>query len=136
MKTHENFTKSEMSFHDFWKLNFRYHHKKINSKSSLKRNKNQIWPKNLVIFLPEAYPEIFWGRGFKNFLYGRENLGRVLTFFSWKTLANWKKFLKKGGFLAPNPPPPWIRPWFLQIHFNFMRKMTLKLTKLIYTRSN
>jgi len=29
-----------------------------------------------------AYPEIFRGRGFEIFLYGRENLGGVLGFFS------------------------------------------------------
>jgi len=35
-----------------------------------------------------AYSEIFRGRGFEIFLYGRENLGRVLGFFSLNTLAN------------------------------------------------
>jgi len=30
---------------------------------------------------PGAYPEIFRGRGFEIFLYGRENLGGVLGFF-------------------------------------------------------
>jgi len=33
-----------------------------------------------------AYPEIFRGRGFE--IYGQENLGGVLGFFSLKTLAN------------------------------------------------
>jgi len=30
---------------------------------------------------PGAYPEIFRGRGFEIFLYGRENLGGVWDFF-------------------------------------------------------
>jgi len=32
--------------------------------------------------MPGGYPEIFRGRGFEIFLYGRENLGGGLGFFS------------------------------------------------------
>jgi len=36
------------------------------------------------LFSAEAYPEIFRERGFAIFLFGRENLGGVLGFFSYK----------------------------------------------------
>jgi len=51
-----------------------------------------------------AYPEIFRGRGFEIFLYGRENLGGVLGFFFLKNLSKLKKIPKKGkGFDPQNP---------------------------------
>jgi len=37
--------------------------------------------KVMVRFTSGAYPEIFRGRGFETFLYGRENLGGFLGFF-------------------------------------------------------
>jgi len=49
-----------------------------------------------------AYPEIFRGRGFEIFLYGRKNLGGGLGFF-FKNPSKLKKFSRKGGFDPPNP---------------------------------
>jgi len=50
--------------------------------------------------MPRAYPEIFRGRGFEIFLYGRENLGEFGIFFL-KNSSKLKKFPKKGRGFDP-----------------------------------
>jgi len=51
-----------------------------------------------------AYPEVFRGRGFEIFLYGRENLGGGFGIFFLKNPSKLKNFSQKGGGFDPQNP--------------------------------
>jgi len=58
---------------------------------------------NPITFPTKAYPEIFRGMGFKNFLHRREIFGGFEIFFLKNTIKL-KKIRKRGG--CPQKPIP------------------------------